>query len=97
MSTKPIEPVPPKPTEAAPPYESKAHQPRTDREQQANPLLLSESAFCRTYGFARGTIRNFRRQGMPAIVIGSIVRIEPARALEWMRTQSADLNEEKSS
>lgn len=64
-----------------------SRKPKTRREPYAD-APLSENEFCRRYNFSRGTVRKYRRMGMPYIQIGKLVRIEPARALEWMRART---------
>lgn len=50
--------------------------------------LMTVPEWSRRYGFACTTTRKFIAEGMPAISVDRHVRIEPARAIEWLRARS---------
>lgn len=60
-------------------------------ELPADAPLLNFSEWCRRHGFSQNTGRILIAEGMPTITVDRHVRIEPARAMEWLRARSAEL------
>jgi hypothetical protein len=51
------------------------------------PLLVDKQVLARQIGCSAAHIDALRKKGLPTVMVGQAVRFEPARVLDWLRSQ----------
>lgn len=51
------------------------------------PLLVDKQILARQLGCSAAHIDALRKKGLPTVFVGQAVRFEPARVLDWLRSQ----------
>lgn len=51
------------------------------------PVLVDKQDLARQLGCSPSHVDHLRKQGMPWVPVGQVVRFEPVKVLEWLRAQ----------
>lgn len=50
------------------------------------PFLVDKQAMAQRLGCSASQVDHLRKQGLPVVKVGMMVRFEPTRVLEWLRS-----------
>jgi hypothetical protein len=63
---------------------------RAVQEERAHsgPVLMDKQGMAQHLGCSPAHIDHLRKKGLPSVSIGKVIRFEPDKVIEWLRSQS---------
>ncbi len=53
--------------------------------RSSEPVLIDKQDMARQLGCSSAHIDHLRKKGLPSVLVGKVVRFEPAKVMEWLR------------